>query len=353
MEFIRSSKSKRWAFRTIFAVAFFSFLFSSAAIAQTIRWKAQDENPFESPTFKNLKISCETIEKASSGKLVIRPNAGGVIVTADTEVEAVDKGVLQMSSTEMTGLAGQFPAAPLFTNTVGGLTALEQSFWFRSGPGLDLLNEMFETQKWNVQAIAIVTVPAETFLYSNKEINKPEDLKGMKIRLLGDEAQIFKKLGTSATSTSSAELYEAMQRGVVDAFQHGNLADDVAYSFYEICDYAYISAVRQPSAPFIICVNKDAWAKLPEELKVLVQEVFWSQGMNYYSKATSQIGEATETWKKAGVKILPMAESVENALMDAANEFYQKRCEKDPFYKKVYESQQQWKKMYRDAFSRL
>ena len=56
MEFIRLGKNNRWAINTIIAVAFFSFLFSSTAVAQTIRWKAQDENPFESPTFKNLKI---------------------------------------------------------------------------------------------------------------------------------------------------------------------------------------------------------------------------------------------------------------------------------------------------------
>lgn len=353
MNFIRPGRNTTLAFNVILFIFFSSLIFCPPATAAGIRWLAQDENPFESPTFKNLKEICEIIEKTSSGSLIIKPNPGGVIVTADTEVKSVHKGLLQMSSTEATNLAGTFPEAPLFTKIVGGLTAQEQYFWFRAGPGLDLMNEMFESKQWNVLAIAAIAVPAETFLYSNKELNKPEDLKGMKIRLLGDEAQIFKKLGVGATSTSSQELYESMQRGVVDAFQHGNLADDVAYSFYEICKYAYISPVRQPSAAFMICVNKDAWAKLPDNLKLLVKEVCWSQGINYYAKATSQIGEATAIWEKAGVKILPVPKSIEDALMDSATEFYHKEFENRPFYKKVYESIHNWQKMYQAAFPRL
>ena len=357
MKSIHLRKSVMWGLSVALVVMFVSLTFASGAMAKSekpIRWIAQDENPFKSPTFQNLKIICEKIEKASYGKMVIKPHPGGAIVTADTEVKSTHKGLLQMSSTEASsGLAGTFPAAPLFAKSVGGLTAMEQYFWFRVGDGLDLLNEMFANKNWNVQAIAAVACPAETFLYSNKALNKPEDLKGMKIRLLGDEAQIFKKLGVAATSTSSEELYESMQRGVVDAFQHGNLADDVPYGFYEICKHAYISPVRQPSAAFIICVNKDAWAKLPENLKILVEEVCWSQGINYYAKSTSQIGVATETWEKAGVKISPISKSIEEALMESANEFYEKECASRPFYKKVYESMKKWQKMYRAAFPQL
>ncbi len=352
MNVFQMNKKVGVIFCILLGLAFLAFGVSTGA-AQTFRWQAQDENPSEYPTFKTLEIMCEKIKQISDGKLTIRPHPGGAIVTADTELRSVHQGLLDMSSTEATNVAGTFPTAPLFTKTVGGVTAMEQYFWYRVGPGLDLLSEMFERKNWNVKPIAVVAVPAETFLYSNKKLEKPEDLKGMKIRLLGDEAKIFGKLGVAATSTSSEELYGAMQRGVVDAFQHANLADDLPLGFNEICNYAYISPVRQPSASFIISVNKDSWAELPENLKTLVEEVCWSQGINYYAKSTSKIGEASSTWEESGVKIQPIPKSIEEALQKAADEFYQEQIEGRPFYKKVYQSIQEWKEMYRAAFQRL
>ena len=95
----------------------------------------------------------------------------------------------------------------------------------------------------------------------------------LRMRLLGDEAVIFGKLGVAAVATPSPEIYEAMQRGVIDGFQHQNIGGDIRMGFQEIVDYVYMSPARQPTDMYILYVNKDAWAELPDDLKKILTEV--------------------------------------------------------------------------------
>jgi TRAP-type mannitol/chloroaromatic compound transport system substrate-binding protein len=319
-----------------------------------IKWIGQDDNPTTTSTYQSFERVNKLIEEATGGRLVIQSNEGGAIVPADTEIDGVQRGVLDVAHNGPILWVSNLPAAPPFSTTVGGPTALEYYMWYMWGEGFDLMQEMFDNGGYDkVMPIAAVCREPETFLYTTFPVEGPEDLAGKKMRLLGDEAEIFGKLKVAAVATPSPELYEAIQRGVIDGFQHSSLAVDWNMGFQEVVDYAYVSPVRQPTDMYIYIVNKESWAALPDDLKVIVQELWWAEGIRHYAEWTYKNTTAAQDWIQAGVNVLPAPKSLEDELIKLATEFYQKRAAEDPFYAKLMDSLFSWRDRYDATYPRL
>jgi TRAP-type mannitol/chloroaromatic compound transport system substrate-binding protein len=304
-------------------------------------------------SYLSFKRANDRIAEASGGRLIIETHPGDSIVPADTELDAINKGTLDAAHNTPGNWASIWAVSPMFNKMVAGPTAGEYYFWYIVGPGMDLMKEMFASKNYNAVPLAVDGEVPEVFLYTAAPVNSPSDLEGKKYRLLGDEASIFAKLGVSAIATPSGEIYEAMQRGVIDGFQHGNLALDWEMAFYEVVDYAYMSGIRQPTDVFCYYVNADSWAELPDDLKAIVEEVYWAEGIRHYGEWAYKATQATADWQAEGVQVLPMDPSVEDALVAAANEYYADMAAKDPFYAKVLESLQNWRDDFKTSFPRL
>jgi TRAP-type mannitol/chloroaromatic compound transport system substrate-binding protein len=285
--------------------------------------------------------------------MIIQTHPGGAIVPADQELEPVSMGVLDMASQGPGLWKEYFMASPRFTFTVAGPTALQYYFWYMWGDGFPLLHEMLDSKDFNVMGIAAVCREPETFIYTKSAIEKPEDLDGMTIRLMGDEAEIFGNLGVAAVMTPSPEIYESVQRGVLDAFQHSSLAADLPMGFNEIVDYAYVSPVRQATDIYVYIVNRDSWAALPDDLKRIVSGLLWEEGIRHYAEWTYKNTVATPEWIAQGVSVEPCPKSVEDAVTKYATEFYDEQSAADPFYAKVMDSLNAWRDAYAATYPRL
>jgi TRAP-type mannitol/chloroaromatic compound transport system substrate-binding protein len=319
-----------------------------------IKWLAQDENPVTAGSYPALEEANKRISAASGGRLIIETHPGDAIVPADTEIDGVHKGTLDVGHGAFTSWVGPFgTTAALFCKMVGGPTALQYYFWYMLGPGMDLANEMLASKNYNVVPLAVDANVPEVFLYTDFAISSPADLKGKKMRLLGDEAEIFGKLDVAATATPSGEIYESMSRGVIDGFQHGNLAGDLIMGFHEIVDYAYLSTARQSTDVFVYFVNRDSWEELPDDLKLLVEDMYWKAGIKIYADWTYANTMATPDWVDAGVNVEPAPQSVIDAVVNSANEYYADQTAADPFYRKVFEALAAWRDAYNAAYPQL
>ena len=96
---------------------------------------------------------------------------------------------------------------------------------------------------------------------NKRPIVKPEDLKGIKIRVTPDKMRLdtFNTLGSTPMPIAFGELYSALQQGVVDA-QENPYAIIYSNAFYEVQKYLSISNHIWGSA--LLCINKTVWKKL-------------------------------------------------------------------------------------------
>ena len=190
-------------------------------------------------------------------------------------------------------------------------------------------------------------------MYMTTPLKSLDDLKGKRLRLLGDEAVIFGKLGVSAVSTPSPELYSALERGVIDGAQHGTISADWMYGNYEVMPYVYMGPTRQPSDVYVYMVNKKEWAALPDDLKKILVELGWAEGIRHYAWRTFEDASATAKWLDYGCVVEPIPKDIEEAVVQSALEFYEEKAVKDAFFKKTFDSLMAWRDLYRAAFPKL
>jgi TRAP-type transport system periplasmic protein len=103
---------------------------------------------------------------------------------------------------------------------------------------------------------------------SKRDIRKPEDLKGLKIRVMTSPIYIdtFKQLGASPTDLPFPEIYSALQNGTIDA-QENPLMTSVLIKATEVTKHATMTGHILTEC--IIIVNADVWKKLtPEQQKI-------------------------------------------------------------------------------------
>jgi hypothetical protein len=107
-------------------------------------------------------------------------------------------------------------------------------------------------------------------LFSNKRATKMEDFKGMRVRTPGWYMDIMNNLGASVSPLPGGEVYLALERGVIDAAEFSSPAINYPMGFDEITKYAIQPGVHQPGIQCALFFNKDAYDKLPDDLKWII-----------------------------------------------------------------------------------
>ena len=133
----------------------------------------------------------------------------------------------------------------------------------------------------------------DQFLFSKKPVRKPEDFKGLKIRVHSVAiAQLTAGLGGEPLTVAFAEVYTALERGTLEA---GFTAAGPGFSqkWYEVSKFLVGPLSQVVQLPLVI--NKNIWKKLPPDLQKILQEEA--------DRVIEQRAFALrETWHKEGVE---------------------------------------------------
>jgi len=150
---------------------------------------------------------------------------------------------------------------------------------------------------------------------SKKPVYVPADLKGMKIRGLGElNMKMTQAFGCDAVSLNFAELYSALQMGTVDGQTNGYLTMSTA-SLQEV--QPYITEINCSWVPFDIVMNQKALDKLPENTQKLIADVAAEAAMygrQYLSDLEDQI---KADFTAQGVTIITLTDEQKQAWLDA------------------------------------
>ncbi len=110
-----------------------------------------------------------------------------------------------------------------------------------------------------------------------RPIIKPEDLKGIKLRVPGGvwRVKMFKDYGANPSPMPLAEVYSALQSGVMDA-QENPFPQIASAKFYEV--QKFLSLSGHVYTPAYLVIGEDAWAKLPKETQSTLAKIAWDMG---------------------------------------------------------------------------
>jgi len=251
------------------------------------------------PVHKTMEWMAQRVKELSGGKLIIEIFPNEQLGNEKECIEALQLGYLAMTKTSSGPLEGFVPRLRIFG--IPYLFRDSEHFWqVAKGPiGKELL---LAGQEKGLRGLCYYDAGARSF-YAKRPINSPEDLKGMKIRVMNSvmAVDMIRAMGGSATPISWGELYTSLDQGVVDAAENNPPSFETS-RHYEICKY--YSLDEHLRLPDILVISYRVWRSLtPEQQKILQQAV--DESVEYGRRLWAE-AEAASLAKveSAGVQII-------------------------------------------------
>ena len=239
--------------------------FAAPALAQqerTIRFGHL--NNTDHPISFGVKKFAEIISAKSGGKIKVQEHPANQLGSELQQQSALQGGVQQMSLPATTSLAGIVKEFGLIDFPFA-VSNFEQADALLDGPfGKALLDKLPEK---GLVALGYWDLGFRNVTNSKHPVNKPEDLQGLKIRVIPNPVflETFKAFNANPVPLSFSELYSALETKAVDG-QENPFAVILSNKFYEV--QKYVSATNHVYAANIVLVSKKFWDQLtPEEQK--------------------------------------------------------------------------------------
>jgi TRAP-type mannitol/chloroaromatic compound transport system substrate-binding protein len=324
---------------------------SVQAAETTYHLRIQTAVPSASIYYQLVQRMGKRIEAMSNKRLTVEVLPDGAVVGAFQILDAVDKSVVNGGQAWTHYWSGKNPAGLLFSDpTAGlgyGLDQVSTVSWLYDGGGLELYQEFFtKILKYNIIGFPCMPMGPDPFGWFKKPFTSVKDLKKVKYRCPpGIPAETFQAIGVPTVSMPGGEIVPSAQRGVIDAAEWIGPADDKNLGLSRVWKNYYLQGLHQEADIGDIYINLDWWKKLPPDLQAIFKTAIMSCIADTYNWNVSKNGEALkEMVEKQGVKVLDTPDDYYPAYMKAAREVLDKYAKKDPFFKKVLTSMQEFAK---------
>lgn len=222
------------------------------------------------PVHKAMEFWADTLKKATDGRIIIKIYPGGQLGAEKELVEQLQMGTLDLTKVSSAGLEAFVPQMKVLG--IPYLFKSKEHKWkvLDSPVGKELLAAGSDR---GLIGIGFYEAGERSFYTKNGPIEKPSDLKNLKIRVIKSPMAInlLKTLGASPTPISWGELYTALQQGTVDGAEN-NPPSFVSARHYEVCKY--YSLDKHTSPMDVVLAGKKAWDKLTEADKAIMIETF-------------------------------------------------------------------------------
>ncbi len=296
------------------------------------------------------KAFAEKLEFFSGGRFKVQVFPGGALGNALKVPDTVKNGVAEMGHTWIGYDWGKDPTTVLFGGYAGSFDTERMLHWLYEAGGVEMQRQYREDTE-GIISFPLGARTAEAFLHSRKPVKTLADLKGLKLRTAGAWLEMAKSLGAAPVTTAGADVYPMLERGAIDATEWGTMYENISMGFHKIAKYIIYPGVHQPTAPFELVVNKEAWSKLSDGDKKLVETVARLVTLDFWLKVGQEDAKALEFYKKAGNTLIELAPEVQYAGRKIGLEWAEKTAKegKYPWFAKVFQSQKEQDALWKGA----
>jgi TRAP-type mannitol/chloroaromatic compound transport system substrate-binding protein len=314
------------------------------AQAPTVTLKMQATWPASLTFYENFQFFAERISKLSGGTMKIETMPAGQVVPAFEVLDATHKKVLDGAHAWSPYWVGKNKAAVLFSGGPGGTFGMDYADyigWMYHGGGLELYQEFYQkVLNLNVVVFPILPSGPQAFGWFKRPIKNLADFKGMKCRQTGIAAEVYTKMGMSTVNMPGGEIIPAAQRGVIDCAEWVGGMEDLRLGFHNVWKIHYTPGMHENVTVGELLINGDVWKGLTPQQQEWVKSASSETFLIWWSKWQKQNAEALkELQEKHGVKIMRTPAEILTEFLKAWDQVAKEESEKNPFFKKVLDSQ--------------
>ena len=259
------------------------------------------------------------IGELTDGRINVQYFAAGERVGAFDSFDEVASGNAQAYIGADYYWIGKHAGWAAFTAVPFGLTATEIDAWCKYGGGQELWDELGDG--FGIQPMAAGNTGVQMGGWFNKEINSPEDLKGLKMRIPGQGGQVLTKLGASTVSLPGGQIYENLVSGAIDATEWVGPFNDYFLKLYEAAKYYYWPGMHEPGAQLTFGANKSWFTSLSKNDQEIIKAACNEENGKTLAETNANNGEyLNKLINEHGVELREFNDDVYAAFGKAAQE---------------------------------
>jgi tripartite ATP-independent transporter DctP family solute receptor len=277
----------------------------NAAAQDKIVLKSADVHPPGYPTVAAVESMGKKLEQASGGRVSVQMYKSMQLGGEKEMIEQAQIGALQMPRVSV-GTLGP---------VVEDLNVLNLPFLFRDtahmnkvvdGPiGQELLDKVSNNPAAKLIGLCWMDAGARSFYDTKHPIKKLEDLKGLKVRVIGNPifVDMGNALGANAVAMGYDQVFSALQTGVIDGAEN-NPPSFVFDNHYQVAKYYSLS--QHLIVPEMLVFSRVSWDKLSKDDRGLVQKFAREAQFEARERWNKTEAEAMDRMKAAGIQIDPI-----------------------------------------------
>ena len=214
---------------------------------------------------------------------------------------------------------GKHPAYAYFTAVPFGMTTAEQNAWVKFGGGQELWDEL--GSEFGVKGLLAGNTGTQAGGWFNKEINSPDDLQGLKMRIPGLGGNVMSKLGASTVSLPGGQIYENLVSGAIEATEWVGPYNDYFMKFYEAAKFYYTAGMHEPGSALALGMNASWWGGLSDYEKAVITAACMEENAAQYEETVALNGVYLQRLiDEHGVEIKSFNDDVWDAFGEASEE---------------------------------
>ncbi len=283
---------------TVAAAALSTTLFASAQIVL----KAADVHPAGYPNVVAIESLGKKLETATGGKYKLQMFPGGVLGGEKEMIEQTQVGAINILRTSLGPLGTVVPDVNVFN----------MPFVFRNeahmravidGPiGQEILDKISNS---SAKMVALGWMDGGSrSLYTKKKVTTPADLKGQKVRMMGNPLFVdtMNAMGGNGIAMGYGEVFSALQTGVLDGAE--NNPPSMFTSNHYNAGVKYYAQTNHLIIPEIFVMSKVTWEKLSKDEQALVKKFSKEAQLEQRALWDKSVAEYSTKLKAAGVEFV-------------------------------------------------
>ncbi|MGA1067037.1 MAG: TRAP transporter substrate-binding protein DctP [Alphaproteobacteria bacterium] len=291
----------------------------------------------------------DSVSDLTRGELEIELFTAGTLGSALKVAETVKNGVAEVGHTFIGYEYGADKTTVLFAGRPGGLNAEEMIHWLNTAGGKELWRE-YRLETAGVVAFPCSYVPREAGMFSSKPVKSIEDFDGLKLRTAGAWAEIAGELGMATVVVPGAEVYQALERGVVDAVEWSTLSLNKSSGFHKVAPYIIMPGFHQSVVISECSFNVDTWNSLSETHQSAIENAAYIAAHRTYEITGNNDADAYQFFLDSGAEFI----NVDNDVLEKVEELvvaWEDRVssEEGGWFSRVLEHQRAFKQRWKNA----
>ncbi len=300
-----------------------------------IRWRLASSFPKALDTiYGAAETFSKHVKEMSGGKFEISVHAGGELMPPFGVVDGIQQGTVECAHTAPYYFFGKDPTFAMDCAIPFGLNSRQMTAWMYQGNGLKLFREFYS--QYNIVNYPMGNTGAQMGGWYRTPIKSLADVKGMKMRIGGFGGVILAGIGGVPQNIPGGEIYQALEKGTIDAVEWVGPYDDQKLGFYKVAKHYAYPAWWEGGPQLTLYVNNKALAALSSENKAIVEAAASYAHVDMQAKYDAKNPVALKELVAAGTQLFRLPKDTMDAAFKFAEAHYAELSSKNPQWKKVY-----------------